>query len=297
MSARAIVFVVVALLMAGATALVARSYLTTERTQTTAEAKPAPQQITKNVLVAAVELPAGTFIKAEQVRWQAWPQEAVTDTYLVESTAKPEDVIGAVVRRGIVSGEPVTTGRIVRPGDRGFLAAVLQPGMRAVSMGVNATSGVAGLVFPGDRVDILLTQNVATGNSDPRLASETVLENVRVLAIDQILNDQSGEPMLGKTVTIEVTPKQAEMVAVVTDLGRLSMSLRSLGRPSTGEDADDPLETADNSPEPWRGETFTWDSEASLVLSKRGAPRGGGGGYKVLVVNGSKAEEVKLGGN
>jgi pilus assembly protein CpaB len=296
MSARALVFVVIALVMAGATAMFARSYLSSERAELSAQATPAPKQATKNVLVATADLPAGSFIKTEHVRWQAWPEDAVNDTYLVEGVAKPEDVVGAVVRRGIIGGEPVTGGRIVRPGDRGFLAAVLQPGMRAVAIGVNPTSGIAGLVFPGDRVDIILTQTVPTGGSDPRMASETVLENVRVLAIDQILNDQSGEPTLGKNATIEVTPKQAEVVAVVSDMGKLSLSLRSLARPATGDDASDPVETVDNSPEPWRGETYTWDTDASLVLAGRRAPRSGGGGYKVLVFQGGKAQEVSLGG-
>jgi pilus assembly protein CpaB len=298
MSARALVFVVIALVMAGATAMFARSYLSAERADMSAQATPAPKQITKNVLVATADLPAGSFVKAEHVRWQAWPEDAVNDSYLIEGVAKPEDVVGAVVRRGIIGGEPVTGGRIVRPGDRGFLAAVLQPGMRAVAIGVNPTSGIAGLVFPGDRVDIILTQAVPTGGSDPRMASETVLENVRVLAIDQVLNDQSGEPTLGKNATIEVTPKQAEVIAVVSDMGKLSLSLRSLARPATGEDALDPAETVDNSPEPWRGETYTWDTDASLVLHAR-RPRGGGGGgggYNVLVFQGGKAENVSLGG-
>lgn len=299
MSARALIFVVIALVMAGATAMFAHNWLSSERARSTAQATPAPQQITKNVLVAATDMPAGSFVKAEHVRWQAWPEDAVNDTYMIEGIAKPEDVVGSVVRRGIVGGEPVTGGRIVRPGDRGFLAAVLQPGMRAVAIGVNPTSGIAGLVFPGDRVDIILTQTIPTAGSEPRMASETVLENVRVLAIDQILNDQSGEPTLGKNATIEVTPKQAEVVAVVSDMGKLSLSLRSLARPATGEDALAPAETVENSPEPWRGETYTWDSEASLVLAGRRAPKaggGGGGGYKVLVFQGGKSQEVSLGG-
>ena len=299
MSARALVFIVIALVMAGATAMIARNWLSSERAEFSAQAKPAPQQVTKNVLVATVELPAGSFVKAEHVRWQSWPETALNDSYLIEGIAKPEDVVGSVVRRGIVAGEPVTSGRIVRPGDRGFLAAVLQPGMRAVSVAVNATSGIAGLVFPGDRVDIILTQSIPTGGSEPRLASETVLENVRVLAIDQVLNDQSGEPTLGKNATVEVTPKQAEVVAVVSDMGKLSLSLRSLARPAEGEDALDPTETVDNAPEPWRGETYTWDSDASLVLAGRRPARaggGGGGGYKVLVFQGGKAEQVSLGG-
>ena len=292
MSGRAIVFIVLALVLAGITAFVARGYLSAERAELSAQAKPAQMISMKNVLVAATELPSGTFLKPEHVRWQPWPEEVVNETYMIEGVNKQEDVIGAVVRRGIAVGEPLTAGRIVRPGDRGFLAAVLEPGMRAVSIAVNATSGIAGLVFPGDRVDIILTHVIVNKEQDQeRRASETVLENVRVLAIDQMLNDQTGEPTLGKNTTVEVTPKQAEMVALISDMGKLSLSLRSLGRPENGDQADDPVETATESPEPWRGETYTWDSDASRVLWRRA------GGYKVSVVNGDKAEDVQIGGS
>ena len=299
MSARALIFVVVALVMAGSYGhdCAQLSLVGASAALRASEARAATSHKKRDG--RRHQFPAGSFVKPEHVRWQAWPEEAVGDSYLLEGTAKPEDIVGAVVRRGIAAGEPVTNGRIVRPGDRGFLAAVLQPGMRAISVSVNPTTGIAGLVFPGDRVDLLLTQTIPSGNT-PRMASETVLENVRVLAIDQVLNDQSGEPTLGKNTTIEVTPKQAEVVAVASDLGKLSLSLRSLARPATGKDALDPAELVDELPEPWRGETYTWDSEASRVLASRHAPRagggGGGGGYKVVVFHGGKAEEVSVGG-
>jgi pilus assembly protein CpaB len=127
----------------------------------------------------------------------------------------------------------VTQGALVRPGERGFLAAALGPGMRAVTVGVSATSGVAGFVFPGDRVDIVLTHQVAGGGSgDPLRVSETIIRNVRVLATDQRINarDAEGNQVATAiaTVTLEATPRIAERIAVAQSIGQLSLSLRSL---------------------------------------------------------------------
>src|SRR5262249_5932189 len=112
------------------------------------------------VLVANVEIPAGTFLKGEMLRWQSWPNTGLDSNYLIRGKVDREALAGRVGRRGIAAGEPITENRIVRPGDRGFIAAVLRPGMRAVSFGINETSAIAGLVYPGDRVDLILTHNV-----------------------------------------------------------------------------------------------------------------------------------------
>jgi pilus assembly protein CpaB len=134
---------------------------------------------------------------------------------------------------------------------------MLTPGMRAVSVPVDATSGIAGLVFPGDRVDLILTLIIKKPkNQLPRRASETVLSNVRVLAMDQRIDDQSGEPVLAKNATLELTAKQVEMVTVAADLGRLSMSLRSLARNDV---------SLNDRPERRR---FTMDSEASALIGR-----------------------------
>ena len=141
---------------------------------------------------------------------------------------------GTVVRNAITAGQPVTQGALVKPGDRGFLAAALGPGMRAVTVPVSSNTGVAGFIFPGDRVDLVLTQSVAGGGDGPPLkVSETVLRNLRVLATDQRTDNGVGED--GKTdvhtfsnVTLEATPKIAEQVAVAQTLGSISLSLRSI---------------------------------------------------------------------
>lgn len=197
--------------------------------QPVAAPEPAPQL---RILVAARALPAGHLIVPDDLSWKPWEEsDARLPSYFLEGEQKPAELHGAVVRRGIEGGAPLVQGRIVKPGEQGFLAAVLEPGMRAVAVRINMVTGIAGLVFPGDRVDLLLTQRIERPG-DParaeRFASETVLTNLRVLAIDQSTNDQTATPTQAETVTLEVTPKQAELVTLMSELGQLSLSLRSL---------------------------------------------------------------------
>ena len=141
--------------------------------------------------------------------------------------------MGQVVRYPITAGQPVTRGSLVGPQDRGFLAAALSAGMRAITVPVNVSTGVAGFVFPGDHVDLVLTQQVEGGGDGPALkVSETIIRNIRVLATDQRTTDKDKD---GKTqvktfsnVTLEVTPRIAEKIAVAQSLGTLSLSLRSI---------------------------------------------------------------------
>src|SRR5215470_14029729 len=121
----------------------------------------APAPMTR-VLVASVDIPTGTFLKEDMVRWQKWPSDGLDPAFLVEGKADPKTVTssGAVVRRPIAAGLPITESYLVRPGDRGFLAAVLKPGLRAVSIAVNEISGLSGFVYPGDRVDLMLVHSV-----------------------------------------------------------------------------------------------------------------------------------------
>ena len=172
---------------------------------------------------------------------------------------------------------------------RGFLAAVLEPGKRAVSVSVNPTTGISGFVFPGDRVDVILTHTIKEedgggggneGNQTIRRASETVLTDIRVIAVDQTTNDQSAQPVVAKNVTLEVTPKQAEILSLVSELGKLSLSLRSIVRQDDGGKTSRSTMVAQR--------TYTWDSDASLLLTPphpRQTP-----GYSVNVLRGSKAE-------
>jgi pilus assembly protein CpaB len=187
------------------------------------------------VLVARKALPVGTIIDAESLGYQPWPKELMQSAYYTEGNpdADMKKLLGTVVRYQVTAGQPLTRGALVGPQDRGFLAAALGPGMRAVTLPVNVSTGVAGFVFPGDRVDMVLTQDVRGGGEGPPLkVSETIVRNVRVLATDQRI-DSKGED--GKTevktfsnVTFEVTPRIAEKVAVAQSMGTLSLSLRSL---------------------------------------------------------------------
>jgi len=233
MDVKKLVLLIGALLVAGVTAMMAKNMFTGAAAPQ-AVATPVVQQ-GPQVLVATRTLPVGTIIDAEAFRYQMWPEGLVQPAYYIRGRngANPQDLIGTVVRSEITAGQPVTQGAIVRPGERGFLAAALGPGMRAVTVPVSATSGVAGFVFPGDRVDIVLTQEVRGGGDGPPLrASETIIRNVRVLATDQRLNarDEAGNqvPQNISTVTLEATPRIAEMIAVAQSIGQLSLSLRSL---------------------------------------------------------------------
>ena len=232
MDVKKILLLVGALLIAVVTAVMAKNMFSGTSSP---QAQAAAVQAGPEVLVATRTLPVGTIIDAEAFRYQPWPQGLVQPAYFIrgEGGAEPQTLMGTVVRNEITAGQPLTSGSIVRPGERGFLAAALGPGMRAVTVAVSATSGVAGFVFPGDRVDLVLTQEVEGGGDGPPLrASETIVRNSRVLAVDQRLNarDESGNQVAQTvaTVTFEATPKIAEKIAVAQTIGQLSLSLRSL---------------------------------------------------------------------
>lgn len=232
MDRRKVILLVGALMIALCTAFLARSLFTGSAAP---EVTAAPQQAVPSgprVLVATRSLPVGTIITPDSVAFQPWPSELVSNAYFLEADSKIDSLLGTVVRNAVTAGQPVTQGSLVKPGDRGFLAAALGPGMRAVTVPVSARTGVAGFVFPGDRVDLVLTQTI-TGENGPALnASETIIRNLRVLATDQRVSAENAE---GKTeviafttVTVEATPKLAEKIAVAQTIGTLSLSLRSI---------------------------------------------------------------------
>jgi pilus assembly protein CpaB len=234
MDVKKIVLLIGALVIAVVTALMAKTMLTGTPAPPQAVARPvAPAG--PEVLVATRSLPVGTIIDPEAFRYQIWPAGLVQPAYFIrgQGSTNPQDLVGTVVRTEITAGQPVTQGALVRPGERGFLAAALAPGMRAVTVGVTPTSGVAGFVFPGDRVDIVLTHEVqGGGEGDPLRVSETILRNVRVLATDQRINARDAEgnqvAQTISSVTLEATPRMAERIAVAQTIGDLSLSLRSL---------------------------------------------------------------------
>lgn len=186
------------------------------------------------VVAAKVDIPSGTFIKPEvHLTWITKSKDQVSGNELVDGVHSLGSFTGAVSKTRIIAGEPITMNMVVKPDDGGFMSAVLSPGMRAVSVAVTPTSGNAGFIFPGDKVDLVLMRTVqSAGSPSATNFSETIVENVRVLAVDQRFNNDSNEIVLAKTITLEVSPKQAELVILGSEIGKLSLSLRSVSATS-----------------------------------------------------------------
>ncbi len=220
-----------ALMVAAVTAIMAKNMFTGAGANSAAAAPAVPTG--PKVLVAKKNLPVGTIIDATMLGFQPWPKELLEGAYYTQATpdADPAKMLGTVVRYPITAGQPVTRGALVGPQDRGFLAAALGPGMRAVTVPVSTSTSVAGFVFPGDRVDMVLTQEV-TGEGHPLKVSETVVRNLRVLATDQRIDSKDEEGKIEvktfSNVTLEATPRIAEKIAVAQSVGTLSLSLRSI---------------------------------------------------------------------
>ena len=237
MDSRKVLLLAGALIVAAITAFAARSLMMGSAAPEAAamtNVGVAPPVDGPEVLVATRALPVGTILDATALKFQPWPKELVDGAYFLKAGTDISKLQGTVVRNAITAGQPVTQGALVKPGDRGFLAAALGPGMRAVTFPVSTQTSVAGFVFPGDRIDLVLTQTVpGGGDGQPLKVSETIMRNVRVLATDQRTDNQVGED--GKVqvrtfslVTVEATPKIAEEISVAQTLGSLSLSLRSL---------------------------------------------------------------------
>lgn len=243
MRARTVILLVVALILAGGTTMMARTWLASQRAVKTEAAPIAVPTPAKSVLIARKPIERGQILKPGDLGWEQWPEGGLDKNYILLGTRTPETYSGWVAKQPIAAGEPLTETKIVAPGNRGFLSAVLRPGMRAVSVPVTVTSGISGFVFPGDMVDLIVTYSVqdrpvpGQQNTGPLLdhkISETVLHDIRVIAIDQKLESKPGEAVVAKTATFEVTPKQSEIIALASEMGKLSLSLRSLV-PDPGE--------------------------------------------------------------
>jgi pilus assembly protein CpaB len=301
MRARTLLLLLLAILLAGGTALLARSYLAAQRTQEVAGAAPVPlQRPSKSVLVARADIKRGQILRPEDAIWQIWPEGGLDKNYVVMGgpptpARTPESFAGWVAKNPIAGGEPITETKIIAPGNRGFLAAVLRPGMRAISVPVTITSGISGFIFPGDQVDLLLTHSIPlppatsgeTGKSTyEHKATETMLHNIRVIAIDQRLESKPGEAVPAHTATFEVSAKQAEGIALASEIGKLSLILCSLVPGPNETPAADPAvaattgqnapgspiaaTTSQNAPDSSIAESasYTFDSEVSPLLPK-----------------------------
>jgi pilus assembly protein CpaB len=269
MNSKRVVFLLLAVIVAGLTAFMARAWLQSERAAVMAQAglrhEAPPPAPTLQVLVARNPVHTGQIVKPDDLRWQSWPEGSLAPTYIVEGKRPLSDFVGAVARVPIDSGEPVSEGKLVLAGTRGFMAAVLQPGARAVSVPVTATSAVSGFIYAGDRVDVLLTHVLNTQDGQHN-ATETVLRNARVIAMDQKLDFSPGDkPDVAKTATLELTPKQSEIVTLAVKMGDLSLVLRSLqgaeedGRPAAVIDENAPAES---------GDSYTQDAQVSRLIKQ-----------------------------
>ncbi|WP_366554398.1 Flp pilus assembly protein CpaB [Aquibaculum sediminis] len=274
MRASTLLLVTVALLAAGGTAYVGQQWLASQQAQSVADATQPQVEATRyvQIMAAAEDLPTGTVLRESHILWQDWPEDAPALNYYRQDEVELEELLGAVLRSPVSAGEPVSRTRLVQQGERGFLAAILTPGMRAVSVPVNATTGIAGLVMPGDRVDLMLSHAYDPMAGDSRgagRAATTVLGDLRVLAIDQRVDHQAGEPFVAKNVTLEVTAKQAEALAVANDLGVLTLALRAIGEES------DPLPMPTNgSPGLLQAAALNGSIASDAVAAEEPAPRG-----------------------
>ena len=190
-----------------------------------------PPPVTTRVLTAARNIPAGSLIKPGDLASREVPIASVPAGSTMDTDEERRAIIGAMLRRPISSGETILLADTLRPGDHGFLAAVLKGDMRAVTIGVDAITSTAGLIWPGDRVDLILTQNIGDANLPVgrRVVAETVVADVRVIAIDQRMVEgaaNGGPTPDARTVTLEVDKAQAQAVQVAIRLGRLSLSVR-----------------------------------------------------------------------
>lgn len=224
--------------------------------------KVAKVDTSSQILVATADVPAGQFIQQQHVRWQAWSPEHITQAFIKNTAVeKPDAYIGAVARQGIRAGEPILKGQLVKPQERGFLSAVLDAGKRAIAVPITNVTGIAGFVFPGDRIDLILTHSIHSQDDDKvnqRRASVTVVKDVRVLALDQDANDQGeAKAKVAKVATLEVNPKQAEVLTLALQLGTISLSLRSLAN-----------EKLMAEPVAYEKEAFTLDSEVSSIIPR-----------------------------
>lgn len=228
MNTRRVIVLGLALVAASGAALLVRGMLGGGTPDV--EARTAPPVAMSEVLVASENLQPGQALKPEQVRWQKWPSKSVDATFITHSgTASIAAAVkGTVVRSPVLAGQPIANTALVHADAAGFMAAMLQPGMRAVSINTSPESGAAGFILPNDHIDVILTRKI-NGNP-PRVYSRIILSNVRVLAVDQTYKQSKDtQTVVAKTATLEVTPKQAELLSTAGESGQLSLALRALG--------------------------------------------------------------------
>jgi len=236
MKAARLVVLVIALGAGGVAAMLAG------RSDKPAEVKPvAVKSETVDILVAKADIGMGTPLTANELDWQAWPASTASGNF-IRKTDRPnaiQDLAGQVARAPFVLGEPIRQAKLVDAKGSGFMAAILPSGMRAVSTQISPETGAGGFILPNDHVDVILTKKTNDKGGDGQ-TSETVLTNVRVLAIDQNIEEKGGQKVVvGKTATLELTSSQAETLALAQRVGTLALALRSIADASKNDKPDD----------------------------------------------------------
>jgi len=229
MNMQRILILGLAAVAAGGAAFLARGLLGGGTPQSAAA--PAPQIAMTEVLVASDNMPPGTSLDATKVRWQKWPRSAVDSSFITSENGTPsldDATKGTVVREPLATGQPISNTAIVHADAASFMSASLTPGMRALSISISTDTGAGGFILPNDRVDVVLTQKIS--DNPQRFKASTVLDNVRVLAMDQTFKeDKDQKVVLAKTATLELFPDQGELVAKAQASGTISLALRALG--------------------------------------------------------------------
>jgi pilus assembly protein CpaB len=206
----------------------------------------APKADTVDVLVAKSDIGTGQTVSPSEMQWQPWPTSAATGNFIRRKDQPDalDKLSGQIARVPFVAGEPIREAKLINAKGSGFMAAILPSGMRAVSTQISPENGAGGFILPNDRVDVLLTRRDREAEKQAGgevQVTETILRNARVLAIDQNIQEKDGQKVvIGKTATIELSPREAETLVLAQRMGSLSLALRSItDAQSTDPKADD----------------------------------------------------------
>ena len=207
-------------------------------------AQPIAQMQTVDILVAKSDIGLGRSVKPDDLQWQAWPAATASSSFISRASKADaiKEITGSIARAPFIAGEPIREQKLVKADGSGFMAAILPAGYRAISTEISPETGAGGFILPNDRVDVLLTKREKNPDkAGPDISSaEVILTNVRVLAIDQAPKEKEGtNSLVGKTVTLELKPEQAETLARSRQGGTLTLALRSIADANTVEKPDD----------------------------------------------------------
>jgi pilus assembly protein CpaB len=210
------------------------AYLASGSDNKPAPTAPVAQLQTVDVLVAKSDISLGQTVMPDDMQWQTWPSATASSSFIRrnERADATTQIAGSIAREPFIAGEPIREQKLVKASGSGFMAAILPSGMRAISTEISPETGAGGFILPNDRVDVILSKhekNLERAGAPDVINSEIILANVRVLAIDQAPKEKDGQnTVVGKTVTLELKPEQAETLARARQTGTLALALRSI---------------------------------------------------------------------